>query len=153
MASPLDDDYPIWRYAVDMLILPFWIINYYLTNYVWIWRWLRGGHWEKWDWAVWAEMRGTEWKKVPVCSHVKGTKPDSTCKRRARKCEEGGKDVTPGNAIWCPGCDCNLFQNPDAYHDDDGKRATLIYSCSCGEWSKWLSAIGLFYVGDPRKDK
>jgi hypothetical protein len=147
-----------WDVLSSVFLFPFWIANYYLTKYVWVYRWMRGGHWEKWDWAAFAEYRGTEWVKVDTCTHIKGTKPDgngddSIYKRRAYKCEEGGKNVSPQCAIWCPGCDCNLFQNPDAHHDDNGKRPTIIYSCDCGEWSRWLSAIGLLYVGDPRKDK
>ena len=149
-----NESYSRWRAALGILYvfyMPFWIINRFLADYVWFYRWLRGGHWERWDWVVLAEWRGTEWVKVETCTHIKGTKPFNynIYKRRARKCEEHGKDVSPKCAIWCPGCDCNLFMNPDAYCDDDGKRAEILWSCSCGEWSRWLSAIGFIYLGKP----
>lgn len=49
-----------------------------------LWRWLRGGHWERW--YVDSPINGYVWHRVPECSKVTG-RPNALC-RGTPVCED-----------------------------------------------------------------
>lgn len=57
---------------------------------------------------------------------------------------------SPAPGCYCPKCRRNLQTDPGAYSNSDEHSPIVIYSCQCGEWSRWQFDTPVpLYLGSP----
>jgi hypothetical protein len=121
-------------------------------SWLWIWRRLRGGHWECWQ--VDHPVCGETWERTTrdECYRLTGKHPGGLI-RGNPYCEEKGK-VAFDTAVYCK-CGRDLSRAPGVAgaHEGDPKTSAIYgYSCPCGRWPRFLWGFGWEYLGDSRDE-
>jgi len=138
---------PMWLLVI---LSPFLIIHHTLCSLM-PYRWLLGGHWERWcvDWPVCGDM----WirMKPEECYRMTGKHPGGLIRGRPY-CEEGGWDAYD-NATYCK-CGRDLTRAPGVVGSyEDEEKNVFSYSCPCGCWPRFLfGPPTAVYLGDSRDD-
>jgi hypothetical protein len=120
---------------------------------IWIWRWLRGGHWEQWSLEK-PFNRLIVWERVPKgeCFRLTGKRP-CVMYRGSPYCEEKGRDAYNG-ATYCE-CGRDLTRAPGVHGSYDGDPDTstvFTYSCPCGRWPRFhYGPPAPIYLGDAKE--
>lgn len=133
-----------------VLVAPFLIMAHYLS-FLWIYRRIRGGHWEHQrlgapcDGLIWVRMKRKD------CYRMTGKRPGGLVVGDPY-CEEKGEPAY-GGACYCE-CGRDLTRAPGvvgSYEGDQNTSEVFGYSCPCGRWPRFLfGPPAAIYLGDSR---
>ena len=133
-----------------VLFSPILIIDHCLS-YLRLYRWLWGGHWERWDsGGPGNPAGGLVWIRVKkeACYRMTGKRPGAL--RGTPFCEEKGRHAYDSQ-VFCQ-CGRDLSRAPGvhgSYEDED--QQVFVYSCPCGRWPRFLMDAPVpLYLGDVR---
>ena len=135
--------------SFSRLFAPLFILDHYLS-YLWPYRRVWGGHWEKWH--LGDPCNGSMWVRIKreECYRMTGEHPGGL-QRGNPYCEEKGQPAYE-TAVYCK-CGRDLSRAPGvaaAYEGDPDTSAIIGYSCPCGRWPRFLWGFGWEYLGDAR---
>lgn len=135
------------RTILLILAAPIFIIDHYLS-YLRIYRWLWGGHWERW--ALGDPCHGWIWYRITRkrCYRMTGEHPGGI-ERGRPYCEERGRAAYDG-AVYCK-CGRDLSRAPGVYGSYEDE-SVYCYSCPCGRWPRFLfGPPAPIYIGDVKE--